>query len=76
MDNYNASYIKGRFQTDVRTGIENRTFTLEAYIKNLFNNQDYTGGGVSADFGGGTGNSFFGGWAPPRQFGVRLRAKF
>ncbi len=76
MDVKNASWIKARFQTDVRTGIENGTYTVEGYVKNIFNNQDYTGGGVSPDFGGNTGNSFFGGWAPPRQFGVRLRVKF
>ncbi len=76
VDVKNASWIKARFQTDVRTGIENGTYTLEAYVKNVFNNQDYTGGGLASDFGGNTGNSFFGGWAPPRQFGVRMRVKF
>ncbi len=76
VDAKNAAWIKGRYQTDVRTGIENGTYTLEAYVKNVFNNQDYTGGGVTSDFAGNTGNSFFGGWAPPRQFGVRVKVKF
>ena len=76
-DAYNASYIKARVQTDLRTGATQGPFTVEAYVKNVFNDQNYTGGNVAPDFGAGGGSiSFFGGWAPPRQFGLRLIAKF
>ena len=84
-DDFNASWIKQRFQTDLRAGVENKAFTFEGYIKNLFNDQGYIGGGVSPDFAftaqgtqpaGTTPIAFFGASAPPRQFGLRMRARF
>jgi iron complex outermembrane receptor protein len=77
-DAYNASYIPGRFQVDLRAGVTKDKLTFEAYIKNLLNDQSYTGGEVNTDYG--TANTkayaFFGGWAPPRQFGGRIRYSF
>ena len=84
-DDFNASWIKGRFQTDVFAGLEDKTYTLEAYVKNLLNDQNYIGGGVTPDFAftaqgsqpaGMTPIAFFGAWAPPRQLGLRMRVKF
>ena len=75
-DVFNASYIKGRVQTDLRTGATHGNYTVEAFVRNVFNNQDYTGGNVAPDYGTVSYNAFFGGWAPPRQVGVRLLAKF
>ncbi len=76
-DTFNASYIKARFQTDVRAGVsKSDLYTVELYVKNLLNDQNYTGGGVSPDFGTSSFNAFFGGWAPPRQVGMRFSAKF
>ncbi len=72
----NASYIPGRFQVDLRAGVTKDKLTFEAYIKNLLNDQNYTGGGVATDYGTGHSYAFFGGWAPPRQFGGRIRYSF
>jgi iron complex outermembrane receptor protein len=75
-DAYNASYIPGRFQVDLRAGVTKDRLTFEAYIKNLLNDQNYTGGEVATDYGTGHSYAFFGGWAPPRQFGGRIRYSF
>ena len=77
-DNFNASYINARWQTDLRLGVSapKERFTVEAFVKNVFNDQNYTGGQVSPDFGTGSFNAFFGGWAPPRQIGLRFNGKF
>lgn len=76
VDYENASYIPGRYQTDVRVGVANDKYNVELFVKNLFDNQSYTGGGVTPDYGTQSYYAFFGGWAPPRQVGIRLRAYF
>lgn len=75
-DYENASYIPGRYQTDVHLGVADKEYNVEVFVKNVFNDEKYTGGGVTPDYGTSSYYAFFGGWAPPRQVGVRLRAKF
>lgn len=75
----NFAYIPGRATVDLRAGISNDTFKLEAFVTNLFNNLTYPGGNVAADFGGnptGTYSGFYGAYAEPRTFGGRISAKF
>ena len=76
VDAFNASWIKGRFQTDLHVGAANDKYTVEGYVKNVFNDQNYTGGNTVPDYGTNSYNAFFGGWAPPREIGLRLRAAF
>jgi iron complex outermembrane recepter protein len=85
MDGYNASWIPGRAQIDLRTGLTRDKYRIEAFMLNAFDDRNYTGGNIATDFGG-SGNSggyysargyaFFGAIAPPRQVGVRLSASF
>jgi len=75
VDAYNAAYIKGRIQADLRGGISNDRYTIELFVKNLFDNQQYTGGSIAPDYGTGTYYAFTGGWAEPRQIGGRVRFK-
>ena len=72
-DYYNASYIPSRVQVDLRAGLTNKNYTVEGFVRNVGNNQNYTGGQVAAL---GFGNEFVGGFAPPRQVGARFRATF
>lgn len=81
----NLSSIKGRMQLDLRAGVSRQNYRIEAFVANVFDNQDFTGGNVVTDFGGsGDANgynstraySFVGAWAPPRQFGVRVGIDF
>jgi iron complex outermembrane receptor protein len=81
----NLSWIKARMQIDYRVGAARDKYRVEAFLTNVFDNQDYTGGNVATDFGGsgdsvgsysGRGYGFFGGIAAPRQLGLRLSATF
>jgi iron complex outermembrane recepter protein len=75
-DDFNAAYIPQRYQVDVRAGVKNERYSAELFVKNLLDDQNYTGGGVTPDFGASGGAySFFGAWAQPRQVGIRLNAK-
>ena len=84
----NLAYIKGRATLDLRAGVSNDTYKIEAFVTNVTNNKTYPGGNVAADFGGnGVKNNFgiasssqysgfFGAYAEPRTFGGRFSAKF
>ena len=83
----NLSWIKPRMQFDYRVGVTRDKYRLEAFVANVFDNRDYTGGNVASDFGGSgdansppffsaRGYSFFGAIAPPRQLGIRLNLNF
>lgn len=75
VDAFNAAYIKGRTQVDLRIGVDNKTYTIEGYVTNLLNNQGYTGGSIAPNFDDITYHGFFGAWAVPQTFGARLRVK-
>ena len=77
VDDYNAAYIPGRFQLDLRAGVQHGDYKMEIFVKNVFNDQNYTGGSVAYNYGQHDNSSytFFGGYAPPRQVGVRISAK-
>lgn len=77
----NLSFIPGRATVDLRAGIKNETFRVEAFVTNVFNNKTYPGGNVATDFGAPPSNTggdqgFFGAYADPRTFGVRGSVKF
>jgi len=75
-DTANLSYIHGRSQVDLRAGVSNDRYTIEGFVTNVLGNRSYTAGNVAPDFGGSpTYTAFFGAYAPPRQFGGRLRVK-
>ncbi|HEX8415473.1 MAG TPA: TonB-dependent receptor [Sphingomicrobium sp.] len=88
-DAANLSFIRGRHQVDLRAGAANEQFTFEAFMLNALNDRSYTSGNVAPDFGQperaalGTNTAatsrqysgFFGAIAPPRQVGLRFRAK-
>jgi iron complex outermembrane receptor protein len=78
VDDYNAAYIPDRFQLDVRAGVKHGDFTIELFAKNLFNNQNWAGGSVAPNYGQANNSSysFVGGYAQPRQLGVRFLGKF
>ena len=75
----NLSWIKGRSQVDLRTGLSSRRYTLELFMTNVFNNRQYTNGSVAPDYGQ-TGSrtyyAFFGAQAEPRTFGGRINVNF
>lgn len=79
-DAANLSYIDGRHQVDLRAGVKTGGYTIEAFALNLLNDRSYTSGSVAPDFGQSAPalqfHAFFGGVAPPRQFGLRLRGEF
>ena len=75
VDDYNAAYIGGRSQIDLRVGISNDRYTIEAFARNILDDRKYTGGSVAPDYGTGSYNAFFGAVAEPRQIGGRLRVK-
>lgn len=77
----NLSYIPGRATLDVRLGAKRDRFRIEGYVTNLFQNRTYPAGNVAPDFGINTVNGirsqysgFFGAYAEPRTFGIRLSA--
>lgn len=79
----NYSYIPGRTVVDLRAGVKNEMFRIEAFVTNLFDNRTYPAGNVAADFGinkvGGVRSSnsgFFGAYAEPRTFGARASVHF
>jgi iron complex outermembrane receptor protein len=77
VDDFNAAYIPERYQLDLRAGVQHGDYTLEIFCKNLLNDQGYTGGSVAPNYGQANGAyAFFGGYAPPRQVGVRVLGKF
>ena len=77
VDDFNAAYVPQRYQLDLRMGVQHGDYKMELFLKNLFNDQNYTGGSVAPNYGQGNNSSysFFGGYAPPRQVGVRISAK-
>jgi iron complex outermembrane receptor protein len=78
VDDFNSAYIPDRFEANLRVGVQHGTYSLEIFVKNLFNNVSYTGGSIAPNYGQANNYSysFFGAYAPPRQLGVRLLAKF
>jgi iron complex outermembrane receptor protein len=78
VDDFNAAYIPDRYQIDLRAGVQHENYTLEIFCKNLLNDQNYTGGSVAPNYGqaSNAAYSFFGGYAQPRQVGVRILGKF
>jgi iron complex outermembrane receptor protein len=77
----NYSYIPGRATVDLRAGVKNETFRLEAFVTNLFDNKTYPGGNVGTDFGApptntGGDQGFFGAYADPQTFGLRLSVRY
>ena len=73
----NYSHIPGRATLDVRAGAKTEMFRIEAFVTNLFDNKTYPGGNVATDFGSpptntGGDQGFFGAYADPRTFGVRV----
>jgi iron complex outermembrane receptor protein len=73
----NAAYIPGRYQVDLRLGVQHGDYTVEVFCRNLLDDRNYTGGSVAPDYGSTTAPyAFFGAVAPPRQAGVRVLAKF
>ena len=77
VDDYNAAYVPQRFQLDLRVGVQHGDYKMEIFVKNLLNDQNYTGGSIAPNYGqtDNSSYSFFGGYAPPRQVGVRISAK-
>jgi iron complex outermembrane receptor protein len=76
----NYSYIPGRATVDVRLGAKNEMFRVEAFVTNLFDNKTYPGGNVATDFGApptntGGDQGFFGAYADPQTFGLRVSVK-
>ncbi len=79
----NFAYIPGRATVDLHAGAKNGNFRIEAFVSNLFNNKTYPGGNIAAEFGinqvGGIRSQysgFFGAYAEPRTFGIRMGASF
>lgn len=77
----NYSFIPGRATVDLRAGMGNDTFRVEGFVTNLFDNKTYPGGNVATDFGApptntGGDQGFFGAYADPRTFGVRVSGNF
>lgn len=75
----NFAFIPGRATVDLRVGAKNDRLRIEAFVTNLFNNKTYPGGNVAPDFGGnprGSFSGFFGAYAAPQTFGVRVSASF
>ncbi len=77
----NLSYIPGRATLDLRVGAKDNRFRIEAFVTNLFDNKTYPAGNVAPDFGINQVNSirssysgFFGAYALPRTFGLRVSA--
>jgi iron complex outermembrane receptor protein len=85
----NVSYIPGRTTVDLRAGVSNDSYRIEAFVTNLFDDDTYPGGNVAPDFGGNGGpgvaggpnvsvqyHGFFGAFAVPRTIGARFSVKF
>jgi iron complex outermembrane receptor protein len=57
-------------------GIDNKTYTLSAWVTNLLNDQTYTDGELSADFLTGSNYGVRAGLPDRRAFGLRFKYKF
>ena len=75
----NFAYIPGRTTLDVRIGAKNDKLRVEGFVTNLFNNKTYPAGNVAGEFGINQVNGqtagfggFFGAYADPRTFGLRM----
>jgi iron complex outermembrane recepter protein len=78
----NLFWLPAYTQTDVRAGYDTGTFTIEAFVDNVFANKDPRTGTSAVDYGYFDLNSFnlpravLVALAPRRTFGVRVGAKF
>ena len=75
----NLAFIPGRATVDMRVGGKNGALRIEGFVTNLFNNKTYPGGNVAPDFGGnpkGSFSGFFGAYADPQTFGIRISAEY
>ena len=78
----NRFWLPAYTQTDLRVGYEFKQFTVEAFVDNLFNNDDPRTGSSTIDYGYFDLNSFnlpraaLIALAPKRTFGFKIGAKF
>jgi iron complex outermembrane receptor protein len=63
-------------KVNAQLGIQKRSYTLSAWVTNLFNNETYTGGELTTDFLTGSPYGVRAGLADKRAFGLRLRFNF
>ena len=78
----NLFWLPSYNQTDLRAGYEIGNFTIEAYLENVFKNDDPRTGSSTVDYGYFDLNSFnlpraaLIALAPRQTFGLKIGAKF